>query len=263
MDILHKVCALDLAYLDTLTNRIDTSWGYLFHNVDQPAYYDANHAHIIDVPEQPEAVIEEVLQFYREKNLHPRFYIYNFEKQGTLVEALKSYQFQVESMVHPVQYWNQVISEHTPNDKVTIEQVTVDNFNEALEIECSIKEFGGREVKEKAFPEEFNHPAFTHYLLRYDGVTCSTACLFEHENQVRLESVATIEAYRGKGLIGELIYFLQKEVKQRGMENFWVFPINEKVERVYAKYGFETVAKLTTGHAFVFGKSLKELHGTD
>lgn len=262
MNILDKILELDKAYLDTFTNRVDTSWGAIFHNVDQPAYYDANHAHIVKIPDNPKAVIEEVLQFYNERNLPPRFYIYDFEKQETFIETVKNYQFQVESMVHPVQLWNQEIIDHTPNEKVTIEKVTADNFHEALEIECSIKELGGREVREKSLPEEFKHPAFTHYLLRYDGVACSTACLFEAGDQVRLESVATIEEYRGKGLIGELIYFLQKEVQKGDFENFWVFPINERVEKVYLRYGFKTVEKLITGHAFLYGKSIKELQGS-
>jgi GNAT superfamily N-acetyltransferase len=260
--LLHKILGLDIAYLDTFTNRTNTSWGYIFHNENQPSYYDANHAHIIEVPQNPGAVIEEVLQFYKERELAPRFYIYDFEKQAKFIEELQSYQFQVETLVHPVQLWNQASNEHRHNDKVTIERVTEDNFHEALEIECNIKELGGREVREKSFPVEFNHPSFTHYLLRYDGAACSTACLFEHEDQIRLESVATLEEYRGKGLIGELIHFLQDEVKKRGLENFWVFPINERVEKVYLKYGFDTVTKLTTGHAFLFGKSIKEIQGS-
>lgn len=207
-------------------------------------------------------MIEEVLRFYQDKSLTPRFYIYRFEEQAKLIEALQSYKFQVEILVQPVQVWNQVRTEYQPNDKVTIERVTKDNFQEALEIECSIKEFGGREVREKSFPVEFEHPTYTHYLLRYDGVACSSACLFKHEDQVRLESVATIEEYRGNGLIGELIYFLQKEVSKLGLKDFWVFPINERVEKVYSKYGFRTIAKLTTGHAFLFGRSIKEIQGS-
>ena len=62
------------------------------------------------------------------------------------------------------------------------------------------QEFGGREVREKAFEEEFNHPNFIHYLLRYDGVACATACLFISGNQARLESVATLEAISRKRL---------------------------------------------------------------
>lgn len=253
---------LDLAYFDTFSNRINTSWGYIFHNEDQPAYFDANHAHIMEIPENAEAVIEEVLQFYKERKLAPRFYIYDFENQGNFIERLKEYKFQIESLIHPVQLWNQEIKEYNRNGKITIEKVTQDNFQEALEIECSIREFGGKEVKEKSFPKEFEHPAFTHYLLRYDGVACSIACLFENGDQVQLESVATIEEYRGKGLIGELIYFLQAEVWNRGVKNFWVYPIDERVEKVYLKYGFQTVGKLTVGHAFLHGKSIKEIRGS-
>lgn len=46
----------------------------------------------------------------------------------------------------------------------------------------------------------------------------------------------------------------------RGLDNLWVIPINEKVEKVYEKYGFETVEKIKTGHAFLEGKSIKEIH---
>jgi N-acetylglutamate synthase-like GNAT family acetyltransferase len=262
LNILQKVWELDLAYLDTLAKRLNTSWGYFFHNENQPAYYDANHAHIFEIPAHPEVVIEEVLHFYQERNLTPRFYIYDFEKQASLIEKLSSYHFQVESLISPVQLWNKGMIEHKENGRVSIERVTAENFQEVMAIECSIQEFGGKEVREKAFAEEFKHPSFTHYLLRFDGVACSTACLFQHDDQVRLESVATLEEYRGKGLIGELVSYLQVEVRNRGLENFWVFPINERVEKVYTRYGFDTVAKFTTGHAFLNGKSIKEIQGS-
>ncbi|SHM88104.1 FR47-like protein [Bacillus sp. bc15] len=58
-----------------------------------------------------------------------------------------------------------------------------------------------------------------------------------------MESVATIKKFRDKGLIGELIHFIQSEVMHRGLDNLWVIPINEKIEKVYEKYGFETVEK--------------------
>lgn len=250
---------LDIAYLDTFTKRINASWGFIFYNEDQPTYYDANHVHIHEIPENPRAVIEEVIQFYRERNIIPRFYLYNLEKLAPFIKELASYKFAFEELVSPIQIWNKKINEHKRSDRVTIEEVTEDNFQEALEIECSIKEFGGREVREKAFPEEFKHPAFTHYLLRYDGEACATACIFEHGAQARMESVATKEEFRGRGLIGELIYFLQSEVKKKGMDNFWVFPINEKIEKVYAKYGFNTAGKFVTGHAFLGGRSIKEI----
>lgn len=258
-NLFQRVLALEIAYLDTFTKRKNTSWGYLFYNEDQPTYYDANHAHTHDIPENPRAVIEEVIQFYRERNIIPRFYLYNLEKLVPFIKELDSYKFGFEELVSPVQIWNKEVHDQKRNELVSIEIVTEANFHEALEIECSIKEFGGREIREKAFPEEFKHPAFTHYLLRYDGEACATACIFEHGDQARMESVATKEEFRGKGLIGELIYFLQEEVKKSGKKDFWVFPINEKIEKVYAKYGFTTAGKFITGHAFLGGKSIKEI----
>lgn len=251
---------LDIAYCETFTRRIDTSWGILFCNENQPNYYDANHARIMTACDSPHEVAEEVINFFQSKNIVPRFYIYDLENQQNLLTELKSRNFKYEELISPVQLWdNQVIS-IPANPIVTIEKVTDENYQEALKIEGSIKEFGGIEVMEKVFEEQYNHPAFTHYLLRYDGVACSTACIFEDGNQARMESVATLEAFRGKGLIGHIIHYIQQEVTEKGIEQLWVLPINEVIEKVYQKYGFNTVEKHTSGHAFLSGKSIKEIH---
>lgn len=258
---LKDILALDFAYLETFSKRIDTSWGALFYNENQPNYYDANHAHISDASYDPKSVIEEVKDFYMSKNIIPRFYIYNLDVQQDLLSLLKSNNFSYEELISPVQLWDNQIIKVEKKKLTTIEKVTEKNYQEALEIESSIKEFGGKEIIQKVFEEQFNHPSFTHYLLRYDGKPCSTACIFEQDHQARLESVATLEAYRGKRFVGELIQFIQKEIKNRGIQKLWVFPINENIEKVYQKYGFQTVEKLTTGHAFLGGKSIKEIQG--
>jgi N-acetylglutamate synthase-like GNAT family acetyltransferase len=259
--IVEDILKLDFAFLETFTNRIDTTWGSIFCNEKQPNYYDCNHAHISEPPSNPSLVIDEVLNYYTAKNIIPRFYIYNVEQQQNLLSVLKARGFQYEEFSNPVQLWtNKVIEiDHHPN--TVIEKVTEENVQEALEIECSIQEFGGKNVVEKVFLEQFHHPAFTHYLLRYNNKACSTACIFEHRNQSRMESVATLEEFRGKGLIGELIQHIQMEVKNRGIEQFWVFPIKESVEKVYQRYGFQTISELKTGHAFLGGRSIKEIQG--
>ncbi len=259
MTSLQDILKLDFAYLETFSTRLSTTWGALFCNESQPMYYDANHAHINQVCEDPQLIIDEVNHFYLSRNIIPRFYIYNLEAQQALVDQLTSNQFGFEELISPVQLWDQKVLKKQKNLGTSIELVTKENYSEALHIECSIKEFGGKEIREKAFDVEFNHPGFVHYLLRYNGVSCATACIFVSNNQARMESVATLEEYRGRGLIGELIHYIQAEVAKKGLENLWVFPINEKIEKVYQKYGFKTVAKLKVGHAFLGGKSIKEI----
>jgi len=134
-----------------------------------------------------------------------------------------------------VQLWDQKVVNLEDNGTISIEEVTEANYQEALEIECSIKEIGGHEVREKALKDEFDHPAYQHFLLRYNGVACSTACIFAQGRQARMESVATLEEYRGKGLIGYIIQHIQQEVEKQGFDNLWVFPINERVEKVYSR----------------------------
>jgi GNAT superfamily N-acetyltransferase len=185
--------------------------------------------------------------------------VQNVDAQHHFISELKTSGFQYEELMNPVQLWDNQVIEMDNKNRTTIEKVTEENYLEAVEIECNIKEFGGKETIKKVFREQFNHPAFTHYLLRYDGIPCSTACVFEYNNYARLESVATCEEFRGRGFIGEIIQFIQKESTTRGIEQLWVLPINESIEKVYKKYGFQTVGKIKMGHAFLEGKSIKEI----
>ena len=261
MVCLEAVLKMDCAYLCTFTTKIDTSWGMIFYNENQPDYYDANHAHIQLTCENPKAVIDYVTRFYKDKGIIPRFYLYNVDQLQAFISEAKANHYHYEEFISPVQLWNHKMIEIETNSRVNIEKVTEDNYQEALEIEGSITEFGGMETIKKVFREQVNHPAFTHYLLRYEGKACSTACIFVDGDQARLESVATLEAYRGKGLIGAIIQFIQNEIIKREIKQLWVFPINETIEKIYQKYGFQTVTNLKNGHAYLEGKSIKEIHG--
>jgi GNAT superfamily N-acetyltransferase len=261
MNHLEEILKLDFDYLTSFTQYEDRDWGIFFYNEEQPEYYDANHAHIHKMVDNPQTVIKEVLSFYQSRGLTPRLYLYNLEEQGELISQLKANHFGFEELISPVQLWDKKIIETSNLEEITIELVTLDNFSEALDIECSIMEFGGRSVREKAFHQEFHSPQFTYYLLRYRGNACATACLFTAGNLARVESVATLEEYRGKGLIGHLIRHIQREANKRKVENLWVFPINETIEKIYQKYGFHTLSKIKMGHAFLGGKSIKEIQG--
>jgi N-acetylglutamate synthase-like GNAT family acetyltransferase len=249
--------ALDIAYVSSFSTKLETSWGYLFYNKNQPNYYDANHAHISSYDGDYEKIIDEVISFYQAQQLIPRFYLSHYEGYSDFITALKHKGFGFEEFDCPVQLWKTKV-DLVKDPKVTIEKVSSENKQAAINIECQIKELGGA-IREKAFEEEFSQEAYTHYLLKYDGVPCSTACIFRYDQDARLENVATLEAYRGKGLIGQLIHHIQGDVAKNHIERFWVMPISERVEKVYKKSGFETIANLKTGHAFLGGKGIEEI----
>ncbi|MYL39597.1 GNAT family N-acetyltransferase [Halobacillus litoralis] len=261
MDLMKQIEELDFALLQSFSNKQDQPWGVLFWNQDQPEYYDANHAHLSDQPDDPEKVIYEVTSFYKAMNIIPRFYLYGFESKSSFIALLKEKGFQYEEFPQPIQLWNKKVIQLPCNKNVTIEKVDFKNYNDALWVECQINEFGGRVVREKALESEFNDNRYSHYLLKYKGIPCSTICLFVHANQGRVESVATIEEYRGKGLIGFLLQHVQSESQNLRLEKLWVHPISEQVEKVYSRYGFTTILTLQTGHAYLGRKGIREIQG--
>ncbi|MBA2174810.1 GNAT family N-acetyltransferase [Halobacillus locisalis] len=261
MDLLKQIEKLDFALLQSFSTKQERTWGVLFSNPHQPDLYDANHAHVSEQPDHPEQVIDEVTSFYEALNITPRLYLYHLESLTNFVAVLKEKGFKFEAFSQPIQLWNNDVISLPSNEEVTIEEVTSENYQDALWVECQIDEFGGKAVREKAFESEFNDDRYTHYLLKCNGKPCSTACLFVHDNQGRVESVATIQEYRGKGLIGFLMQQVQREAQHRELEKLWVHPINEQVEKVYRRYGFTTILTLQTGHAFLGEGSIKEMQG--
>ena len=75
MICLQEVMKLDFAYLETFTMRKDTTWGALFCNENQPTYYDANHAHISEPCDDPQVVIDEVINYYQSRKIIPTYYL--------------------------------------------------------------------------------------------------------------------------------------------------------------------------------------------
>ena len=88
MSRLQEIIKLDFAYLETFTNRTDTDWGTLFCAKTQPAYYDANHAHINHSCDDPQVVIDEVVRTTNLKN-NTQILSISFRRQQTLINQSK------------------------------------------------------------------------------------------------------------------------------------------------------------------------------
>ncbi len=118
---LQEIIKLDFAYLETLTNRTDTDWGTLFCDETQPAYYDANHAHINQSCDDPQLVIDEVVRYYQSRKIIPRFYLYQLDAQQALINQLKFNHFGFEELISPVQLWDKKLRKKEDNEKIKIE----------------------------------------------------------------------------------------------------------------------------------------------
>ncbi len=260
MDFVRIVCENDIEMKKTFSMMEQRSWGYLFCHAENPLHYDANHAHLHTAPdpEQIDEIVREVVAFYSEKKIIPRFYLYGQKDNHALLDSLQHHQFRLESFQTPVQLWSGRYAEVEHASDIQIEQVTAENCDDCLSVE-SIDDFGGGSIREKALALELQHPGYRHFLLRWNGEPASTTCLFQAGDTVRIESVATLPDYRGRGLIGHLLRHVQEEFVRMGAAHLLVCPINEQVEKVYSRYGFQTVGHVDLVHAFRGGKGITEI----
>lgn len=135
----------------------------------------------------------------------PRFYVFDSLRNEVFVNSLRQKGYHSEISADPVQLWIGTFVETSINPKISIEKVTKDNYQDAMFVECSIDEFGGREVRERALELEFQHPSYKHFLLRYNGKPAGIACIFQDGHNARVESVGTLREYRGRGFVKSLL----------------------------------------------------------
>lgn len=259
MHKIEHIMQLDIDYIKSFSEMETCHEGVLFYNKEMPTYYDANHAHIWKKISNPDLFLKHIKKYYQAKSLIPRLYLYNVEENQSCIEALEINGFQYESFTDDVQCWNGEYSPLTHNPAIQIERVTAANMEEALAVEMSISTFGEPALIKKAFEQTYRSPHFTYYLLKLDGIACCTANIFISGNQGRVESVATLESYRGRGLIGYILQHIQQESVKQGLEYLWILPINEQVAKVYDKANFKSVGKVESIHAFTEGKCIKQI----
>lgn len=256
---LEHIMQLDIDYVKSFSEMEACKEGVLFYNKAIPTYYDANHAHVWRKIEKPAQFLEDIKMFYQSKSLIPRLYLYNLEDNQACMEALEMHGFQYEQFVNEIQCWNGEFRQLSPHPAIQIERVTDANLNEALAVEMSISAFGDPELIKMAFEQAYYSPSFTYYLLKLDGVPCCSANLFVSGNQGRIESVATIESHRGRGLIGYMLQHIQQQSVNQKLEQLWIWPINDQVAKVYDRSNFKSVGSIASIHAFTEGKSIQDI----
>lgn len=256
---IEHIMQLDIDYIKSFSEMETCHEGVLFYNNEMPTYYDANHAHIWKKIVEPDMFLKKIKDFYQAKALTPRLYLYNVEENQSCIEALENHGLHYESFTDDVQCWNGEYSQLSHNPAIQIERVIDANMEEALAVEMSISTFGEPALIKKAFEETYYSPYFTYYLLRLDGTACCTANIFVSGNQGRVESVATLESHRGRGLIGYILQYIQQESVKKGLEYLWILPINEQVAKVYDRANFKSVGTIKSIHAFTEGKSIKQI----
>lgn len=242
-----NISDFDMTYFKAISGSFSTKWGICFYSPDAPNYYDANHAHINIEQLKPE-VLDEIIEFYLSRKIKPRFYFYGEQDncENICVSKGFTYELSTDSLLSIQTKETRKVLEHDEN--VAISQASKDEIDAAVELLNEIKEFGGVGTREKLIRKQMLNPDFCYYMLMKDNQACSVACIFRLGNIARLEDVATLKAFRGQGLAESLIEYIIKDSNEKGIDEIYLIPNNEKSERFYLKCGFKLRQRFNTGY---------------
>jgi GNAT superfamily N-acetyltransferase len=71
---INRMFQTEISFCDSFTSRMDTHYGRLYYNPQNPLSHDSNHAHIMKNLLHPEDTLQDIKAFFRKQGLTPRIY---------------------------------------------------------------------------------------------------------------------------------------------------------------------------------------------
>jgi len=198
------IAEIDREILKTLAPYQEREWGFVCWNTGNPTQYYTNHAQIIEPCSNVQAVIDEVIELYQGHGLVPRFFIYELERHGELMEALRErgFSFAKEGDTKYMRWAGETFADavlEKPTASILIEPVNDGNAEAAFTVLSGVEEFEQGEFMRIAFEAERKNPLYYHYVLFANGQPAAFAQFLVSGGYVMIESVSTLPAFRGQG----------------------------------------------------------------
>lgn len=241
MDVLADRLALQLEFLKLYTQVRKRPWGLLLYNLENPDYYEANGARYVRCTEDnADAVIEEIVRFYRTRRLTPRVDVDPQTEPIDFRQRLEAVGFESTFNQYRVMLWQEETA--TPPDLpagVKLAVATPYDVEAIVQIGADDSPWSGTEWLRRRTRTLLAKPSVRYYVVWVDGVPAATAMCFWTDKLRFVESVATRPAYRRRGLASAIIQQMQADTSTPLMLDVET----DNAERVYARQGFAVMAE--------------------
>ncbi|MBX3000105.1 MAG: GNAT family N-acetyltransferase [Caldilineaceae bacterium] len=238
MDVRQQRLQLQLAFLRLYTRVRQRPWGLLLYNTENPNYYEANGARYIRT-DDADAVIEEIIRFYRTRRLTPRVIVDQATQPTDFRACLQAHGFECAENNFRIMIWD----DDCPQPPVLAEGVEIrraklPDVEAIVAIEAEDSPWSGTDWLRRRTQTLIAAPSVRYFIAWVDGQPAATAMCFQTEEAGLIESVATRPAFRRRGLASAIIQQIQSdsdlplllEVEDNG------------AERIYARRGFVVAA---------------------
>ncbi len=247
---IEELLRLQRAYYRVLSSWETRRWGIIGINLNNPTSHDSNHAllHSNVHPEQLAAILREGAEFYNERGVEPRVRYHTPPCSPDLQQQAVTLGWTADNMEETWRAWPaHMLPEGIPQvPGLTISLVGVSQLQELFAIHN--EEGAGEDAlrRRKVWAALASHPETDCLLASLSGEPAASLACVWNAGWGSIEDVRTREPFRRRGICTALLRFAQQCALQRGAQGLYLYDIEEGPDRVYARAGFEFVARLST-----------------
>ena len=228
------------------TDFEDRPYGILFYNEENRDSYDSNHAVIYrDRIDDLQAVLADITDFYRSKNLRPIIYQSMLddgwfeEISSELTDAGFKNWTELQEYMLPTGV-NRIV----PNPELDI--VKIDKWDDELTtVFLEAEEPWEIDVAKVSL----NNPGNWMFAARKNGKTIGLLYGHISDSACRVDYLLVSKKYRKIGAGRALFYAYVEWCKQSGIDNAYLWPDGETPKRIYQEGGYEIVEIRKAGRA--------------
>lgn len=230
-----------------ITTYEERDYGYLFYNVQNKDSYDSNHALIYrDRIINLDSVLEDIIDFYRKKDIAPSIYESALDEGyfESVADKLQENGFEI---------WNEmqkymILSTENKlksNPEITVKKITEWSDEYGIEIFEKAGEPWGIDVLKRAMLNE-NTRLFVAF---YNEIPVGMTYCHITDGVCRVDYLLVSKEHRNIGVGRTIINSFVEYCKTEQIEMCYLWPDGETAEKIYFEAGFRYVQTKKAGRA--------------
>jgi Acetyltransferase (GNAT) family len=245
---IEELLRRERAYYDVLSTCERRPWGVVRRNADNPGSPHSNHAYLERrlSPDQFSAVLIEVANHYTVSGLEPRLRFHMPPNDADLVLIARGCGWKTESQEEMWRAWPTRADCREPRTVpgLALARVGLEALHELSTVPKEGADARTADARARRWTALVADPHTDCLLARIEGEPAAVLACVWRDGWGCIEGVRTRERFRQRGICTAMICTMQRLAVERNAAGLLLYTEVEAADRVYARVGFELVARL-------------------
>lgn len=241
----QRILSADAALTKAFARVTHRPWGDLCHNPDNANHHDANSARVQRIaPRHAEAVIDEIIAFYRARGLVPRAKLTNLTEPADMTARFQARGFHIATEMLRVMAWEgPVVAAPPVLPGITIAPAGPGDLAALVQVFAEANGYAEDPAWVRGMISQgLAHPALTYYLAKSDAEPVACLLVGRMTDVGLVENVSTRPGFRGRGVAAALVAHAQAAATGP----LALYVAQDSAWRIYARAGFQEWGRITS-----------------